>query len=107
QPDLVTDGEGRATVKFKFPDSLTGWTATARVVTQGNQFGIANASARTKQPLIVRLQAPRFFAVGDSVTISAVINNNTGGVMSVTPSLAAEGINVTGLVQDGREVKGE
>jgi hypothetical protein len=32
-------------------------------------------SARTKQPLIVRLQAPRFFVVGDTVTISAVINN--------------------------------
>src|SRR6185295_9252315 len=107
QPDLVTDNQGKATVKVTFPDSLTGWTATARVATQGNQFGIANATARTKQPLIVRLQAPRFFVVGDSVTISAVINNNTDRAMSVAPSLAADGLTVTGLVQDGRPVKGE
>src|SRR5688500_12859954 len=64
QPDVVTDKNGKATVKLKFPDSLTGWTATARAATAGNQFGIATASARTKQPLIVRLQAPRFFTVG-------------------------------------------
>ncbi|HTG15792.1 MAG TPA: alpha-2-macroglobulin family protein, partial [Blastocatellia bacterium] len=107
QPDVVTDKSGKATVKVKFPDSLTGWTATARVATAGNQFGIATATARTKQPLIVRLQAPRFFVVGDSVTVSAVINNNTGSAMSVSPSIAADGLTVTGLVQNGKPVKGE
>ena len=75
--DVKTDGSGAATVKVKYPDSLTTWLATARVATSGNQFGIGNATTRTKQPLIVRLQAPRFFVVGDQVTVSAVINNNT------------------------------
>jgi uncharacterized protein YfaS (alpha-2-macroglobulin family) len=107
QPDVVTDKTGKASVKVKFPDSLTGWTATARVATAGNQFGIATAAARTKQPLIVRLQAPRFFVVGDSVTVSAVINNNTGSAMMVSPSIAADGVTVTGLVQNGKPVKGE
>ncbi|HLF83857.1 MAG TPA: alpha-2-macroglobulin family protein [Blastocatellia bacterium] len=107
QPDVVTDKNGKATVKVKFPDSLTGWTATARVATAGNQFGIATATARTKQPLIVRLQAPRFFTVGDSVTVSAVINNNTNAAMTVSPSIAAQGVTVTGLVEDGKPVKGE
>ncbi|HEY6806733.1 MAG TPA: alpha-2-macroglobulin family protein [Pyrinomonadaceae bacterium] len=92
QPDLKTDADGHATVKVKYPDSLTTWSATARVVTAGNQFGIGNGSTRTKQPLIVRLEAPRFFVVGDQVTISAVINNNTDQPMPVTPSLIAEGL---------------
>ena len=65
QPDIKTDADGTAIVKVKYPDSLTTWQATARVATAGNQFGIGNASTRTKQPLIVRLQAPRFFVVGD------------------------------------------
>ncbi len=65
QPDIVTDKEGTAVVKVKYPDSLTGWKATARAVTEGNQFGIADAVVRTKQPLIVRLETPRFFVVGD------------------------------------------
>lgn len=95
-PDVKTDADGTATVKVKYPDSLTTWSATARAASTGNQFGIGNASTRTKQPLIVRLQAPRFFVVGDQVTVSAVINNNTDQPMRVTPALDAEGLSVTG-----------
>ena len=105
-PDVKTDADGSATVKVKYPDSLTTWSATARVATAGNQFGIGNSSTRTKQPLIVRLQAPRFFVVGDEVTVSGVINNNTDETMSVTPALNAEGLSVTGLLVDGKPVNG-
>jgi hypothetical protein len=103
-PDVKTDADGTATVKVKYPDSLTTWSATARVATAGNQFGIGNSSTRTKQPLIVRLQAPRFFVVGDQVTVSGVINNNTDESMSVMPALNAEGLSVTGLLIDGKVV---
>src|SRR6185295_16292923 len=103
-PDVKTDANGTATVKVKYPDSLTTWAATARVVTTGNQFGIGNAATRTKQPLIVRLQAPRFFVVGDQVTVSAVINNNTDEPMSVAPALNAAGLTVSGLIVDGKTV---
>jgi alpha-2-macroglobulin len=103
-PDVKTDADGTATVKVKYPDSLTTWSATARVVTAGNQFGIANSSTRTKQPLIVRLQAPRFFVVGDQVTVSGVINNNTNEPMTVMPELNADGLSVSGLLVDGKAV---
>src|SRR4029079_10592980 len=83
------------------------WRATARVATEGDQFGVASATARTKQPLIVRLQAPRFFVAGDLATVSAVINNNTDQTMMAAPSLQAEGVTVTGFISDGRPVKGE
>ncbi|HVQ37960.1 MAG TPA: MG2 domain-containing protein, partial [Pyrinomonadaceae bacterium] len=104
--DVKTDGNGTATVKVKYPDSLTTWLTTARVATSGNQFGIGNASTRTKQPLIVRLQAPRFFVVGDQVTVSGVINNNTDQTMRVSTSLTAEGLTVHGLLINGETVKG-
>lgn len=107
QPDVVTDRNGRAVVKVKYPDSLTTWKATARVASASNQFGIADTAARTKQPLIIRLQAPRFFVVGDTVTLSAVINNNTGQPLQVMPALLCEGITVTGFIKDGKAVKGE
>ncbi len=87
KPDLVTDKDGKATVKVKYPDSLTGWKATARVESAANQFGIADATTRTKQPLICRLEAPRFFVVGDKVTISAVVNNNTDKDLNVVANL--------------------
>ena len=91
-PDVKTDADGTATVKVKYPDSLTTWSATARAATTGNQFGLGSSSTRTKQPLIVRLQAPRFFVVGDQVTVSAVINNNTDEPMRVSPALTADGL---------------
>ena len=87
QPDVITDKEGSAVVKVKYPESLTSWKATVRAVTEGNQFGIADATVRTKQPLIVRLEAPRFFVVGDQVTISAVVNNNTEAPADVKVAL--------------------
>lgn len=102
RPDVVTDQQGVATVKVKYPDSLTGWQATARVATAGNQFGIASTSTRTKQPLIVRLQAPRFFLVGDQVTVSAVVNNNTDQPLRATPELSAEGLSISGRLVDGK-----
>ncbi len=92
KPDVVTGANGTATVSFKFPEALTTWRATARAATTGSAFGIGTSTSRTNLPLLVRLQAPRFFVAGDRVVVSAVINNNTGAVMSVTPSLEAEGL---------------
>lgn len=92
EPNLVTDKNGNATVKVKYPDSLTTWKATARAVSAVNQFGIAETNTQTRQPLIVRLEAPRFFVVGDTVTISAVVNNNTDQPMTVQPNLELGGV---------------
>ncbi|HSY52364.1 MAG TPA: alpha-2-macroglobulin family protein, partial [Thermoanaerobaculia bacterium] len=94
QPDVKTDANGLATIKVTYPDSLTTWRATARAVTAANQFGMDTTSTRTKKQLIVRLEGPRFFVVGDRVTISAVIDNNTGAVMHVRPSLTAGGLDL-------------
>ncbi|MCI0416561.1 MG2 domain-containing protein [bacterium] len=95
QPDVVTDAAGQAVVRFKYPDSLTSWKAVARVASATNQFGIADVSTRTRKPLIVRLQAPRFFVVGDTVTISAILNNNTDSALNVASTLNTEGIRIS------------
>lgn len=94
QPDVMTDKNGEATVKVTYPDSLTSWRATARAVTTANQFGTADTTTRTRQPLIVRLEGPRFFVVGDTVTISGVVNNNTDKSLQAKVSLDASGLNV-------------
>ena len=105
QPAVLTDASGLATVKVKYPDSLTGWRATARAVTASDSFGTADASTRTQKPLIIRLQAPRFFVSGDAVIVSAVINNNGERAMRVRPALDASGLVVDGLVREGKLVQ--
>ena len=101
KPDLVTDKRGRAVVEARMPDTLTRWKATARAASTTNQFGIAEGEARTRMPLLVRLQAPRFFVVGDETTISALVNNNSSKAMRVQVGLDAEGLRIQG----GRDSK--
>jgi uncharacterized protein YfaS (alpha-2-macroglobulin family) len=92
QSDLKTDKEGKARVSIPFADSLTRWKGTCRVASEQNQFGTATLSVQTRKPLIARLQAPRFFLVGDSTTVSVVINNNTDEPLDVVPGLQVEGL---------------
>ncbi|MBI4750569.1 MAG: alpha-2-macroglobulin [Acidobacteria bacterium] len=107
QPDIRTDAQGKAVVKVTYPDTLTSWKAVARAFTTSTQTGIGEITTRTKQPLIVRLQAPRFFVEQDLATVSAVINNNTSKDLTVMPTITAEGIVVSGIVVNGQFVKGE
>src|SRR5947209_17465762 len=81
--------------------------ASTTIISACNHFVIGHVSTRTGQPLIVRLEAPRFFVVGDKVTVSAVINNNTDQPMRVAPALAAEGLSVAGRIVAGKPVEGE
>ena len=92
QPNVLTGPSGTATVKVKFPESLTTWRATARAVSTATQVGIGSTTTRTNLPLVVRLQAPRFFVVGDRATVSAVINNNTNAEVTVTPAIEVVGL---------------
>lgn len=92
KPDILTGKDGTATVAVKFPEALTTWRATARAVTAATQVGMGSDTARTNLPLIVRLQAPRFFVVGDRTTVSAVVNNNTDQPMLVAPTLEVKGL---------------
>lgn len=90
--DVLTDKNGTATVKFKYPEALTEWRATARAASMTSQFGMGSSIAKTNMPLIVRLQGPRFFVEGDRVMISAVMNNNTDEALTVTPAIDVEGV---------------
>jgi alpha-2-macroglobulin len=106
-PDIVTGSDGTATVEATYPDSLTSWRATARANSVANQFGVATSTTRTKKPLIVRLQAPRFFVVGDQTVVSAVVNNNTEQSLEVASTIDVAGLVVSGLWVDGKPAKGE
>lgn len=92
QPDVITGRDGVAVVKVKFPEALTTWRATARAVSAETQVGMSSTTARTSMPMLVRLEAPRFFVAGDRATVSAVINNNTDRPLRVRTSIAVEGV---------------
>jgi uncharacterized protein YfaS (alpha-2-macroglobulin family) len=94
EPAIATDGKGEATVHVKYPESLTRWKATARVAAADARFGIGTAATRTQKPLAARLECPRFFVVGDEVTISGLFDNRTQEALRVKPALSAEGLDL-------------
>jgi uncharacterized protein YfaS (alpha-2-macroglobulin family) len=96
QPDVITGRDGVAVVKVRFPETLTTWRATARAVSAATQVGMSTATARTSMPMLVRLEAPRFFVAGDRATVSAVVNNNTDQPLRVRPSIVVEGVTLAG-----------
>ncbi|HEX8139283.1 MAG TPA: MG2 domain-containing protein [Pyrinomonadaceae bacterium] len=75
QPDVVTNAEGKAEVKFQLPDNLTTWRATARAVTEDTRVGASVGRVVARKDLIMRVEMPRFLTEGDTVTLSGIVHN--------------------------------
>ncbi|MBN2471904.1 MAG: Ig-like domain-containing protein, partial [Anaerolineae bacterium] len=95
-PTLVTDEDGQATFDVTLPDNLTTWRLDARAVTAGRDgitlVGQTEFDLISTKPLLLRPVTPRFFVVGDVVTLAAVVNNNTEEALDVEASLQAAGV---------------
>ncbi len=105
--EVVTDDDGETQVDVSFPDSTTRWKATVRSCDAGTRVGIGEGTVKTRQPLIARLQGPRFFLVGDEVTLSGNLNNNTDSPMAVRATLELEGLELLGRIVEGELVSPE
>ncbi len=93
---VTTDAAGTATFSVTLPDNLTTWRLDARAVTTGADgltlVGQDTFDLLSTKPLLIRPVTPRFFVVGDQVTLAAVVNNNTGSDMPVEISIQGEGL---------------
>jgi len=91
QPDVVTGGDGKATVSFNLPDNLTTWRATARGVTADTRVGSTVQKTIARKDVIMRLEMPRFLTEGDTVTISGLVHNFLKSDKSTKISLELNG----------------
>ncbi len=95
-PQILTDDEGRASVRFRLPDNLTTWRATARAVTEDTAVGSAVHRCIVTKDVLVRLQAPRFFRQRDRQTLGVIVHNYTPERRRVRVSLSAKGLEIKG-----------
>jgi uncharacterized protein YfaS (alpha-2-macroglobulin family) len=91
---LQTGSDGRAEVTVTLPDNLTTWRMDARATTLDTRVGQATQDLISTLPLLVRPQTPRFFVVGDRVTLGAAVHNNTVQPLSVEVRLVSEGLSL-------------
>lgn len=99
EPGAVTGKDGRATVKFRLPDNLTTWRATARAVTADTKVGIARHKMISRKDVIVRLETPRFLTQGDTVTLSGIVHNYLNQDKPTQISISVSGAHLIGQAQ--------
>jgi uncharacterized protein YfaS (alpha-2-macroglobulin family) len=92
QAQLVTDENGEARVTITLPDNLTTWRMDARAVTGETLVGQVTSDIVSTKPLLVRPQTPRFFTVGDEVTLGTAVHNNSEADLTVDVTLQAKGL---------------
>ncbi len=99
QPNVVTGSDGRATVKVKLPDNLTTWRATVRGITADTKVGAARQTVISRKDVIMRLETPRFFTQGDTVTLSGIVHNYLKADKSTQISLSVSGAQLLSSAQ--------
>ncbi len=99
EPQLQTDDSGHASVDVKLPDNLTTWHTQVRAVADDILVGEGTNELVSTQPLLVRPALPRFLRVGDKLSLRTLVTNSTKQPEQVDVTLAAEGVDVTGPLQ--------
>ncbi|MGH2575868.1 MAG: alpha-2-macroglobulin family protein, partial [Ignavibacteria bacterium] len=98
-PSVETDANGYVAVKVKFPDNLTTWRITSRVITGDTKVGQMVNTVITRKDLLVRMETPRFFQQNDEVTISTIIHNYLNEDKQTKLSLKVENLQL----EDGQK----
>ena len=94
---VITGADGTATFSVTLPDNLTTWRLDARAVTKGSDgqpllVGQNTYDILSTKPVLIRPVTPRFFVVGDQVSLGAVVNNNSDEDLAVEVSLQGDGV---------------
>ncbi len=93
-PRLMTDANGHAVANFTFPDSITAWRTTARAITADTKVGGAVLKTIVRKNVILRLVTPRFFTMGDEVTISAIAHNYLTSAKQARMTMDVKGVEI-------------
>lgn len=92
---VLTDGDGRASVRFNLPANQTLWVATAVAADASGRFGEGTAEFASRGGLNVVASLPQFLRAGDvaqaSVRVARGVSDQAPGPRSLQVSLAAQG----------------
>ncbi len=96
---VMTDANGRVSVEVPLPDNVTTWRMHSKAATTETEVGQGEADILARLPLIIRPVTPRFFTVGDTLSLGANVNNNTDAAIEATVSLEGTGVAIDGDVE--------
>jgi len=90
QPELVTDGSGRATLDFELADSITDWRIMATGSTEQGLLGTAGTTLRVFQDFFVDIDLPAALTQKDRISLPVTVYNYLKTKQRVTLRLKRE-----------------
>ena len=90
QPQLETDKQGRARLKFKLADNITTWKLSVIGSTVDGQIGFAEKDFTAFQPFFAELDPPRVLTEGDEIALPVVLRNYLNKAQTVTTEMKPE-----------------
>ena len=81
-PNIMTDKDGNATLKFTLPESLTTWRFMGVANTTDMMYGYLDSEAIAQKDVMIQPNMPRFIREGDKAQISARLFNTTDQTVS-------------------------
>lgn len=90
RPDLRTDADGRAHVRFTLPDNLTRFRMMAVVIDGQGRGGVHEGDFEVQMPLMAVPAVPRFAAVGDRFEAAVLVHNNQDHEEKTTVTLGKQ-----------------
>jgi hypothetical protein len=88
QPELITDANGRAELKFKLADSLTTWKIAVVGSTVDGEIGIAEKEIKAFQPFFAEHDPPKILTEGDKIALPVVLRNYLNQTQTVRASMS-------------------
>ncbi len=76
-PEVRTDADGRATVRFTLPDNLTSFRIMATAHTQNSFFGAGDKRIKANKKLMLTSSLPAFLRTGDRIRTGILAHNRT------------------------------
>jgi len=77
-PEIITDGDGRASIAIPLADSITTWRMAMIASTQHGALGTGTSSLKVFQDFFVDLDLPVTLTQGDRVSIPVAVYNYSG-----------------------------
>ena len=90
QPQLETDNQGRARLKFKLADNITAWKLSVIGSTVDGQIGFAEKEFTAFQPFFAELDPPRVLTEGDEISLPVVLRNYLNKPQTVATEMKPE-----------------
>ncbi|ABK17909.1 alpha-2-macroglobulin domain protein [Syntrophobacter fumaroxidans MPOB] len=90
-PSVPVDAEGKARIRFKVPDNLTGWRVLAMAVTPDDRMGLGDTTFRVNQSTEIRPALPNQVIAGDGFEAGFTVMNRTDAPRVIEVSIEASG----------------